>query len=470
MGIPRCDHEPEGSEPRRCRFAMRSWRHRSLWWAACRPERHTRDSRRSGPPSRSIPRVPAISPFSQVLSLADGGFIVTWEGSTDTPFAGQVYGQRFDNHGTPIDNEFALTGITADRLSASTGNSVVATSTGASGPSLSKFGADGSLQISNVDPGILLFSRRHCGNNRRRRRCDLDRHGYWVCSPETVRARPDTHRFELAGSCTRRDQQRPSFDGYRGRSGWAVPGSMVCKFSSALWGRVVDVGAPHGDRFPLVDPGTLFDEVLPPQVCADQESANFVVAWQEYDYPAEFRRFDSDGVPLTPHLCAGFNNLSSVACSTRDRVIISGSDYVYTDTTFVAARAIDRNNAIIGNLLIPISLPQTSSRNSAGTLADGSVVFVWGVCPQFDSLECDVYAQLFQLTDEPECLGDCDGDGVVDISELMTAVDFALNGSDPVRNRGLNFARCGLIDANLDCQVSISELVGAVDNALSGCP
>ena len=405
----------------------------------------------------------------QVLSLADGGFIVTWEGSTDTPFAGQVYGQRFDNHGTPIDNEFALTGITADRLSASTGNSVVATSTGASGPSLSKFGADGSLQISNVDPGIFPPDAIAATT-------DGDVGVTWIDtdtgSVHLKRFAPDLTPIGSSLLVAAQDETNsaPLSTGIAADPDGQFLVVWYAEFSSALWGRVVDVGAPHGDRFPLVDPGTLFDEVLPPQVCADQGSANFVVAWQEYDYPAEFRRFDSDGVPLTPHLCAGFNNLSSVACSTRDRVIISGSDYVYTDTTFVAARAIDRNNAIIGNLLIPISLPQTSSRNSAGTLADGSVVFVWGVCPQFDSLECDVYAQLFQLTDEPECLGDCDGDGVVDISELMTAVDFALNGSDPVRNRGLNFARCGLIDANLDCQVSISELVGAVDNALSGCP
>jgi hypothetical protein len=58
------------------------------------------------------------------------------------------------------------------------------------------------------------------------------------------------------------------------------------------------------------------------------------------------------------------------------------------------------------------------------------------------------------------CAGDCGGDGVVAINELITGVTIALGGS----------AQCTSIDANHDGNVAINELVGAVANALNGCP
>ena len=57
-------------------------------------------------------------------------------------------------------------------------------------------------------------------------------------------------------------------------------------------------------------------------------------------------------------------------------------------------------------------------------------------------------------------VGDCDGDGTVTISELVTAVSVAL-GDAPL-------SRCALADANGDGAVSIDELIRAVNNALNG--
>jgi FG-GAP-like repeat len=62
----------------------------------------------------------------------------------------------------------------------------------------------------------------------------------------------------------------------------------------------------------------------------------------------------------------------------------------------------------------------------------------------------------------PACVGDCSGDGMVSINELITGVNIVL-GSTPV-------ASCPAFDAKGDGTVTITELITAVNNALNGCP
>lgn len=57
------------------------------------------------------------------------------------------------------------------------------------------------------------------------------------------------------------------------------------------------------------------------------------------------------------------------------------------------------------------------------------------------------------------CLGDCGGDGVVSVDELVVGVRIALSGT----------GACAAFDANQDGIVTIDELVTAVGNALTGC-
>ena len=59
------------------------------------------------------------------------------------------------------------------------------------------------------------------------------------------------------------------------------------------------------------------------------------------------------------------------------------------------------------------------------------------------------------------CPGDCDLDGAVTVSELITAVDVSFE-------RG-PLADCLTVDSNGDGAVAINELVGAVQAALNGC-
>lgn len=60
-----------------------------------------------------------------------------------------------------------------------------------------------------------------------------------------------------------------------------------------------------------------------------------------------------------------------------------------------------------------------------------------------------------------QCVGDCNGDGAVSISELIVAVNIALGDRD--------VADCRNADPNGDSTVAINELIRCVGSALNGC-
>lgn len=60
------------------------------------------------------------------------------------------------------------------------------------------------------------------------------------------------------------------------------------------------------------------------------------------------------------------------------------------------------------------------------------------------------------------CLGDCNGNGVVSVDELIKGVNIALGSAA--------LDTCACFDANGDLAVAINELIGGVNNALNGCP
>lgn len=61
----------------------------------------------------------------------------------------------------------------------------------------------------------------------------------------------------------------------------------------------------------------------------------------------------------------------------------------------------------------------------------------------------------------PVCSGDCDGDGVVQVNELVAAVRATLEPGE--------LEACASADADGDGLVSVAELVAAVNGALNGC-
>jgi hypothetical protein len=60
------------------------------------------------------------------------------------------------------------------------------------------------------------------------------------------------------------------------------------------------------------------------------------------------------------------------------------------------------------------------------------------------------------------CFGDCNGNCIVAINELIQAVQISLEEAP--------LAQCEAADRNGDLTVSIAELIAAVNNALDGCP
>ncbi len=60
------------------------------------------------------------------------------------------------------------------------------------------------------------------------------------------------------------------------------------------------------------------------------------------------------------------------------------------------------------------------------------------------------------------CVGDCDGNGVVAVNELIRGVNINLENAD--------LSTCPAMDANGDGSVAINELIQAVNNNLNGCP
>jgi len=64
-------------------------------------------------------------------------------------------------------------------------------------------------------------------------------------------------------------------------------------------------------------------------------------------------------------------------------------------------------------------------------------------------------------TSPPPCVGDCNGDRVVNIEELVVMVAAAL---------GEPSQECVAADVNNDGSITIEEIISAVHSALSGCP
>jgi Tol biopolymer transport system component len=59
------------------------------------------------------------------------------------------------------------------------------------------------------------------------------------------------------------------------------------------------------------------------------------------------------------------------------------------------------------------------------------------------------------------CVGDCGGDGLVTVDEVLTGVDIALGT--------VSFDQCTAFDGNTDQQVTVDEILTGVNNALNGC-
>jgi hypothetical protein len=179
--------------------------------------------------------------------------------------------------------------------------------------------------------------------------------------------------------------------------------------------------------------------------------------------------------------------IENAQCSGRNRCLCPDTGAGQERDNFV-------NIAIYGPKTLPeqgpVSIPEIpageiaklnlkAAAGASGTVALHAFSALDASKPQFaanlsigDQSACDVSAEgtastvLFSdgtfTIGTSTCVGDCNGDGMVAINELITGVNIAL-GSSPV-------SACPSFDVNGDGSVAINELIGGVNNALNGCP
>lgn len=239
--------------------------------------------------------------------------------------------------------------------------------------------------------------------------------------------------------------------------------------SNALLGQRIDAeDRPVGERFPAGEPPGHLGDLGSLEICADKASGEFVVAWSAGYKPPQFRRYTAAAEPVTGALCTGLEG--KVSCLPHERFVAVGQVLVPSGITrlpFLAARAFDGENHLIGQVQLPLQEIQPGLRattSSVAALGEDTIIVAWHEGVEEDEPGCDVFAQRFELSPDKECPGDCDGDGRVSIDELVTALDLALHGKS-----GTVGERCVAVDADLDCRVSITDLVRAINNALEGC-
>ncbi len=197
-----------------------------------------------------------------------------------------------------------------------------------------------------------------------------------------------------------------------------------------------------------------------PHVCIDA-SGDFVVGWNGAPRHGEFRRYDVDAHPLTDRIATGLQS-SALACLPQRQFVIAGVDGYRSS---IGAEALDSRTRLVGELRTPVN--DFSWRPEVAALPGGNVVLAWSSCANFFN-DCDIYVQRMSVDDSLVCPGDCDGDGAVTIDELVRAINYALIADDP-KGACVEIRKCSAIDTNLDCIITVPELVAAVNRALQGC-
>jgi Tol biopolymer transport system component len=87
-------------------------------------------------------------------------------------------------------------------------------------------------------------------------------------------------------------------------------------------------------------------------------------------------------------------------------------------------------------------------------------------CNPFDEFECAPPTPTPTQGTVP-CVGDCSGDGMVTIDDLIRMVNIALGLQSVCGTDGVGQCLAG--DANCDCEITVDEIIRAVQNSLNGC-
>jgi hypothetical protein len=380
---------------------------------------------------------------------AEGSFFVVWQSSGQDGDGLGIFGRRYDADGVPLGSEFQVNTHTSD-----TQVLPAVCSPGGAGfvVAWESYGQDGE--------GYGVFAQRYDGAGS-----------------------PAGTEFQI-NAYTSYTQDQPAI-------ACAPNGSFLVAWSSAgqdgngygVFGRRFDAsGAPLGTEF-QVNSYTTEDQDAP-NVSADG-TGNFIVVWQSHNYQDGDsygifgQRIDASGAALgTEFQINTYTSYSQEAPSVASEpgggfVVVWSSGQepeAYGYYGIYGQRYDSAGNHAGGEFHVNTTVAGDQGSYygygdgvSVATDAEGNFTVVWQSTHPFEPTQdgdgFGVFGQRF--ASGTACRGDCDGDGMVSIDELITGVNIALGNGD--------VSSCRAFDANKDGQVRIDELVAAVNAALIGC-
>jgi hypothetical protein len=378
-----------------------------------------------------------------------GDFVVVWESRGQDGDDFGIFGRRFDRNGAPVGSEFAVNTTTAERQR-------------------------GAATCSDAEGDFVVVWHSY----------DQDGDGYGVFA----------QRFDAAGGRRGGEFQVNTHTEYsQGHPAVACSpaGDFVVVWDGGeqdgdgygIFAQRIDAdGAKVGSEF-RVNSGTDGGQQLP--AVASAGNGDFVVVWESYDdqdgdgYGIFGQRFTGDGTPngeeFRVNAATMFSQEKAAICAAPAGDFTVAWSSPDEDGSGVFTRSFDAAGAPVGSGDVRVN---TFTAGEQGALSDeGHVLAVAGaddgrflvawqslgitVASQ-DGSGAGVFGQRYVPTGAT-CPGDCNGDGMVTIDELINGVRIILQNVI-VPNP------CPASDVDGSGNVSINELVAAVYASLNGCP
>lgn len=418
---------------------------------------------------------------ARVAALADGGFLVVWQGTQGEEGASEIRGRRFLSGGEPEGEEFLIGAPTShpgspDVAGGEDGSAFVVWSVDRS-PFIvgRKLAPDGTLSDEQVipDPEFPLGSGA--------RVAPLDAGEFVVVWRDFSDRLAYLTRGRRIGSTGVPSGSSFSVTGdtaglqYNAAVAGPADGSFVVVWleepghgsdEAAIVGRQFERDEPQAADF-VIGPEASSYRLDGPEVCASEEQ--FVVTWATYidpsssneDHPVLYRRYDRNGAALTPpvrvspEVPAPKQNSPALTCGPDDGFILA-----WTEARNIIGRTYSAGG--ISGFRVALEGIRSISAPSLARISDVDFVLTWSDC--LEEARCDLFGQIFTSAPVSHCAGDCNGDGVVHVDELVTGVRAALAGL-PALTR-----QCLPLDSDLNYFITIDELVAAVKRALNACP
>ncbi|MEO8604328.1 MAG: hypothetical protein ABI629_17270 [bacterium] len=408
----------------------------------------------------------------QIVALPDGGFFLLWQRG------GNVVARRFGAASQPLGPEFQVNQTAPgtpqrSRVAAGSDGSVLVVwcafmppdQTGIVGRRYDSTGAAEGPQFTILDRGSY-------GGGAV---ATIGAHDFVVAWTDDValRARATTVGPTGTGGIFQVAQDGTQYDLAIGP--YAAGAFHVVWYGEPLatmQGRSFSGERPTGDVFPISRVTSSTHQG--PAICA-HDAGDFVVAWVTTEdpggngttSPVRYRIYDAASSPVTLPLAVTPEEINqdlgtpvqiypAVACGPGSEFTVVWLDVTVYPEVSIRGRGFSDNTSTLD---FRIGLVGESGGISVARLKDGDEVVTWNECTT--SNECDVLAQRFTSASVSESAGDCNADGKVTISELVTIVNIILAGDSPAITR-----RCLMADTDLDYKVEIYELLSAVNESL----